>query len=171
MHRSRISICLFASALMTAPSGCATYTAVRIPGPVADETIGIGSHRSDVEVVLKRSPTDVYREGDGTIARYQYQDGPPEASKGRVILYLAGDVFTLFLSELIFWPIEAYASGQTQRIATAHYDPDNVLVAWSVDRGNGERLIGLGVPSPASGPSDLTADAPPRTGASKVRAR
>jgi hypothetical protein len=137
-----------ASSIAIFQVGCATYTAVRIPGPVPDERVALGAHRSDVEVLLKAPPANEYKEGDGTIARYQYKDGPHQASKGRVVLYIAGDVFTLFLSELIFWPIEAYASKQTERIATAHYDGANQLESWAVDRPGGERLISLGDPAP-----------------------
>jgi hypothetical protein len=132
--------------------GCATYTAVKIPGPVADESIELGQHRSDVELTLKGATSSEYREGDGTTAIYRYKDGPPQASKGRVVLYIAGDVFTVFLSELIFWPIEAYASGRTDRVAAASYDAENNLVSWAVDRPGGERLISLGSPPPPTPP-------------------
>jgi hypothetical protein len=147
--------------------GCATVTAVKIPGPVADETIALGTHRKDVEVVLKSTPVNEYHDGDGTTARYQYKNGPHQASKGRVILYIAGDVFTLFLSELIFWPIEAYASGRTDRIGTAHYDASNLLENWTIDRPGGERLFSEGEPStspesgPLSPPESPPADATP----------
>lgn len=137
--------------------GCATYTAVKIPGPVDDEKIAIGEHRSQVEVILRAPIVNEYHDADGTTARYQYKDGPHQASKGRVVLYIAGDVFTAFLSELIFWPIEAYASKQTERVATAQYDNENVLTGFAVDRPGGERLMTLGTPLPGPPPTEFDA--------------
>lgn len=154
---------------LSAGSGCATYTAVKIPGPVRDETIALGVHRKDVEVVLQSAPVNEYHDGGGTTARYQYKDGPHEASKGRVVLYIAGDVFTLFLSELVFWPIEAYASKQTQRIATAHYDESNMLVGWSIDRPGGERLVTLGDVAAAPAPEAAVASEPRPAGRSRSK--
>jgi len=133
-------------------TGCATYVAVKIPGPVDDDKIAIGEHRSAVELALRAPIVNEYHDAIGTTARYQYKNGPHEASKGRVVLYIAADVFTAFLSELIFWPIEAYASKQTERIATAQYDNDNKLVGFAVDRQGGERLITLGAPLPGPPP-------------------
>jgi hypothetical protein len=142
--------------------GCATYTAVKIPGPKSDEKIALGMHRTDVEVLLECGPANEYSDGSNTTARYEYKDGPHEASKGRVVLYLAGDFFTAFLSELIFWPIEAYASKQTERVATAHYDDSNLLVGFSVDRPGGERLVSLGDVGPAPAPPPAAAAASPK---------
>jgi hypothetical protein len=100
-------------------------TAAKIPGPVKDENISLGMHRRNVEDLLKTGPASEYKETDGSTVRYEYKDGPHEASKGRVVRP-SPDVFTTFLSELIFWPIEAYASKQTNRVATAHYDSENI---------------------------------------------
>ena len=58
---------------------------------------------------------------------------------------MAGDVFTLFLSELIFWPIEAYAKSRTKRIGTAYYGSSNRILSWSVSRPGGEELFAIGV--------------------------
>ena len=166
----RLAVSSFAIAVV-AQLGCATYTAVKMPGPVADESIALGEHRSDVERILNASSSNSYQDGDGATAIYRYKDGPPQAAKGRVVLYIAGDVFTVFLSELIFWPIEAYASGRTDRVATASYDHDNVLLRWAVDRPNGERLISLGdPPSPAPPVSNGPASdsSPPKPAYSKT---
>lgn len=174
MQPHAVKVRLAAAAAGLLGLGCATYTAVKIPGPVADETVALGAHRRDVEGALGTSPESEYRDGDGITARYRYQDGPPEASKGRVVLYLAGDVFTLFLSELVFWPIEAYASRQTERVATARYDAGNELVAWSVDRSSGERLVSLGIPVPgghAAGVPAAAAEPAKRRTAGKPSAR
>lgn len=138
--------------------GCATVTAVRIPGPVPDDLIELGDYRADVEIALQTSVQNEYAEATGTTVRYLYKSGPHQGSKARVILYIAGDIFTLFLTEFIFWPIEAYASNQTTRVATAHYDQNNVLIGFFVNRGAGDRqqLIALG-----KHPEPLTEVVPP----------
>ena len=62
-------------------------------------------------------------------------------------MYVAGDVFTVFLSELIFWPIELYADKQIRRVGTAQYDHENLLVGWEVSRAGGEVLARQSSPS------------------------
>lgn len=117
---------------------------MKIPGPVPDESISLGTHRSEVEVALRAAPANEYSEAWGSTVIYKFKDGPPQASKARVVIYIAGDVLLLFLSELVFWPIEVYASNRTERIATAHYDTNNDLVGFNVNRKGGELLIALG---------------------------
>ena len=111
-------------------------------------------HRSEVEVVLRYARRSEFPEGSGTTVRYEYANGPHQASKGRIVLYIAGDVFTIFLSELVFWPIELYAKGRTERIATAYYDPDNRLGMWTIARPGGKDvLVTMGErPKPESRP-------------------
>jgi|GEM_PF-4704690 len=87
-------------------SGCASWVALNQPGPTDDEFVTVGMHRAEVESVL-RTGGSAYDEPNGhTRVRYQYSDGVHLGSKARILLYLAGDFFTLFLSELIFWPLE-----------------------------------------------------------------
>lgn len=137
-------VLLLSGAVLAMQFACATYTAVKIPGPTHDEDFAIGMHRSQVESILAASPASEYKDGEGISARYDYRDGPHQASKGRVVLYIAGDIFTIFLSELIFWPIEAYARNQTKRVGTAHYDSHNRLTRLSVSRPSGEELFAIG---------------------------
>ncbi|MGH9552251.1 MAG: hypothetical protein ACRD3W_22890, partial [Terriglobales bacterium] len=56
---------------------------------------------------------------------YEYVNGSAGASKLRILPYLAGDLFTLGLAELIFWPAElAWGQGSEER-AVASYDRDD----------------------------------------------
>ena len=144
MAQARCLALISCCALLTAQVGCATYTAVKIPGPVHDENIAIGMHRSDVEALLAVSAVSEYDDPGGRKVRYEYSDGPHQASKGRVLIYIAGDVFTFFLSELIFWPIEAYATNRVKRVGTAYYDDDDMVLMWTVNRLNGEQLSSIG---------------------------
>ena len=65
-HAVKVRLAVAAAGLLGL--GCATYTAVKIPGPVADETVALGSHRRDVEGALGTSPESEYRDGDGITA-------------------------------------------------------------------------------------------------------
>lgn len=143
--RPRSVLILVAALLVLASSfGCATVTALRIPGPSKDEAIAIDMHRSEVETILRYAKRSEFDESGGKTVRYEYGSGPHSASKARIVLYLAGDVFTLFLSELIFWPIEAYASGRADRVATAYYDSENILEMWTIARPGGDVLVTMG---------------------------
>ena len=48
-----------------------------------------------------------------------------QASKSRILLYIAGDVFTAGLSELVFWPLELAWLDGTEGRAVATYGSDN----------------------------------------------
>ncbi len=140
-------------------SGCATVVALDIPGPVFDNQISLGMHRSEVEVVLKHAKRSEFPEPPGTTVRYDYGNGPHQASKGRIVLYLAGDVFTLFLSELVFWPIELYAKGRTERVATAYYDASNRLGMLTIARPGGQDVfVAMGERPPIGSPSGPASD-------------
>jgi hypothetical protein len=136
-------------------SGCATYVAVNMPGPAKDNEVAVGMHRQDVERTLGVGSSSQYDNSGLTTVRYEYADGPPQGSKTRAIVYVAGDVFTVFLSELIFWPIELYADKQIQRVGSAQYDHENLLVAWEVSRASGEVLAQQGAPS---GPASVSSE-------------
>ena len=139
----RFTALVLLCSLLLSNSGCATYTALKMPGPANDEQVKLGMHRRDVDTVLGVLPGGTFPENGSTIARYEYADGPHQASKARALVYVAGDVFLLFLSELIFWPIELYAESQIKRVATATYDTENVLTEFTVARTDGELLVQL----------------------------
>ena len=136
--------------LAVTQSGCAAYYAMTLPGPKPDERIALGIKRSELESVIAAGPVSQYQEHGGTSARYEYEDGPHEGSKGRALLYVAGDFFTVCLAEVIFFPIELAVKKSTERIALAHYDADNVLVSWRVTKASGEVLVDLAPEAPAA---------------------
>ncbi len=123
--------------------GCAAYVALKMPGPADDEQVELGMNRRDVDSVLNVVPASTYDQNGSTIASYQYADAPHPASKARALVYVAGDIFLVFLTELIFWPIELYAETRIKRVATATYDTENSLTEFTVARADGEVLIQL----------------------------
>nr|MDJ0867856.1 hypothetical protein [Myxococcota bacterium] len=122
-------------------SGCAAYFSLTMPGPADDEAVQLYMHRSSVESTLRTGAASEFDKDGLAEVRYHYSDGPAGWSKMRAVFYVAADVFTLFLSELIFWPIEMYSKSQIERIAVADYSPDNRLLAWQILRKDGAELL------------------------------
>ena len=142
MGRKVLSILLLLSLLVSV--GCATVVALDMPGPSRDGEIHLGAYRSEVEDLLGVGPISDFRQGERTHARYEYEDGPHQATKLRVLIYLAGDVFTLFLSEVIFWPIELVIKSNIARVGNADYDEYSQLLAWKVKDRKGKLLFSTG---------------------------
>ncbi|RNC64436.1 MAG: hypothetical protein ED859_18485 [Desulfuromonadales bacterium] len=63
---------------------------------------------------------------------FEFTDGYHQAWKGRILVYLAGDIFTIGLSEIVFWPLEELAlQGSTGR-AYITYGSDNKVKSIKV---------------------------------------
>lgn len=108
--------------LLVLSQGCSIYRASTAPGHVPVGTVQAGMPRAQVEQVLG-SPVGTYTDQE---AVYEFTDGLHGASKSRIILYLGGDLVTLGLAEIIFWPMELYVlDGQTGR-AKVTYEADRV---------------------------------------------
>ena len=152
------TLLLLAPMVLATLPGCATYTALAMEGPTHDESVRIGMHRMDVERILGVPVASEYEDDGVRVVRYEYADGPPGGTKVRSLLYVAGDLFTFFLSELVFWPIELYANERIQRVAIAQYD-DNELVDWRIERSNGRMLARASAP-PEPRPEEPPASAP-----------
>ena len=104
--------------------GCSIYEAIHAPAPVEYKHVRAGETREETIGHLGY-PKMTEKTKDGKkVDRFEFMDGYHPASKGRVVLYLAGDVFTAGLAELIFWPMEmAVFDGKFCR-ATVTYGPD-----------------------------------------------
>ncbi len=136
----RFVVFVLSGLLLAGQTGCAAYYAGKMPGPVADEQVVVGMNRAQVETLIGVGPVSQYAEGDGTAIRYEYSDGVPGGAKVRILPYVAADIFSAFLSEIIFWPIEVHATGRIKRVGQAHYDAQNKLVTWNVSRTSGETV-------------------------------
>ncbi len=106
--------------------GCASVTALKMAGPTHDDQIRPGAHRSEVESMLRVGSSSEFRQEGNTHVRYEYSDGPHQAWKLRILAYLAGDYFTLFISELVFWPIEMHATERIKRVGSFALSPHEV---------------------------------------------
>lgn len=156
------------AALLAHQLSCAAWVSLRMDGPTPDEQVQLGMHRSQVETTLRKGSVSQFEVEELTEARYEYSDGPAGWSKIRALLYVGADVFTLFLSELIFWPTELYASDRIERVATARYDDASVLQQWTVRRANSAQVLRAesAPANVAAGPPQLESDRSQQTAAS-----
>lgn len=131
------SIALAIIFVLLAQSGCSVYKAASQPGPADVTGIGVGSRRTDVITRLgapKFSDTDESGQKQDT---FEFQSGLHQASKARVILYVAADFFTLCLAELILWPMELTVMERASCIAVATYNRSQKVEAFAVTQKDG----------------------------------
>ncbi|MEK6804836.1 MAG: hypothetical protein AABZ34_19580 [Nitrospirota bacterium] len=123
--------------ILLSQSACSVYKAASQPGPADITGIGVGSRRIEVITRLgapKFSDTDQSGQKQDT---FEFQSGFHQASKARVILYIAADVFTLCLAELILWPIELTVMERASCVAVATYDPTQRVEAFALTQKDG----------------------------------
>lgn len=68
---------------------------------------------------------------------FEFDSGLHSASKARVILYLAADVVTLALAELILWPMELTVLERAKCIAVVTYDASQKIETFDVRQKDG----------------------------------
>lgn len=126
--------CVLGIGILT--QGCSIYKAATAPLPVAVERVRVGSNRAEVVSVLGTPKLSDVLDGQRT-DMFEFTSGYHEASKSRILLYVAGDVFTIGLAELIFWPIElAFLDGTHGRAVTT-YGPDNIVRTVNITKKDG----------------------------------
>jgi hypothetical protein len=64
---------------------------------------------------------------------FEFSSGMHQATKVRVVLYLAADVFTLTLAELLLWPLEMTLLESATCTGIATYDLNLKVQSWSVE--------------------------------------
>lgn len=119
--------------IVTLLSGCAQVMAFQQPGPrkCRPDVLREGVERSMVIGCLG-SPlaSDEHTQDDNDKEvlsdTYVYEDGGAKnagwSKAGRVVLYTAGDIFTLFLTQLIWMPAEAMLLDATKHQAAVDYE-------------------------------------------------
>lgn len=115
-------------------SGCSIYKVMTQPGHIPLGEVREGADRVKVEEIVG-APTGSLP--DGAVV-YQFADGKPGATKLRALLYLAGDVFTLGLAELIFFPTELYLLNEQSGMAGVKYDQANKAASVVITRRDGQ---------------------------------
>ena len=140
--RKSLNIFLLPLALI-APliEGCSVAKVVTQPGPADLKGIGIGTSRMDM--ISRLGPPraiDTDKHGN-KMDMFEFQSGAHQASKARAIPYLAADVFTLGLAELILWPIEMTAFEATTCHGMATYNAQQKVIAWQATTKAGQSSV------------------------------
>ena len=123
--------------VILAQSACSVYKASTQPGPADLQGLGIGVLRQQVIARLGAPKfSDVDPQGRKQ-DMFEFQSGFHQGSKARVILYLAADVFTLGLAELILWPMELTVMERAKCLAFVTYDQSQKVEIWNVTQKDG----------------------------------
>jgi hypothetical protein len=132
-----VIIMLMLGSFMFAQSACSVYKAATQPPPADLQGIGVGTPRQELIQRLgvpKFSDTDSQgRKQDA----FEFQSGMHGASKARIILYLAADVVTLCLAEIILWPMELTVMERAVCNGFATYDQSQKVETWNVSKKDG----------------------------------
>lgn len=121
-----------------AATGCAQVMAYRQPPPLDRDFLQPGVERPVVAGRLGEPTSSEEHPGEGTLTEsYSYADGGVVngwgGKTGRIILYTAGDVFTLFLSQVLWMPAELLMDG-TDYYTTVDYERRPIDDHWVAAR-------------------------------------
>jgi hypothetical protein len=114
-------------------TGCSVYKAASQPGPADLSGIGVGTPR---QIIISRlgAPKMIDTDAKGYKQDiFEFSSGMHQATKVRVVLYLAADVFTLTLAELLLWPLEMTLLESATCTGIATYDLNLKVQSWSVE--------------------------------------
>lgn len=120
-------------------NGCSIYEAAHAPAPVEYKNVNIGLPRDEVIKTLG-FPKMTKKNSEGEQDTFEFIDGNSSASKSRILLYLAGDVFTAGLAELIFWPMESNLLDGEQCLGSVNYDRFNKVSGYDIKNKKGATL-------------------------------
>jgi len=162
---------LLAALVLMLSTGCAQVIAYRQPAPIDRDVLVSGAPRGVVMGVLG-APVNTEEADDVLNDTYLYTDGGkvnhPASKAARILLYTAGDVFTAFLTQVLWMPAELLMNG-TKYSASVDYARDGGE-AWAATRlvqskleGNNEVKVVFDASAPSS---DAVAAEPPALDAS-----
>ena len=117
--------------------GCSVYKAGTQPGPADLAGIGVGTPRQELIMRLGAPKfSDINPAGRKEDA-FEFSSGLHQASKARIILYLAADLITLCLAEIILWPMELTVMERATCNGFAAYDEAHKVETWKVSQKDG----------------------------------
>lgn len=125
-------------------SGCSVYSAAKAPAPVDYQDLVIGASRDSVVRTLGHPSYSDIKSADKKVTttdNFEFTDGYHAGYKSRILLYLAGDIFSAGLAEVIFWPMEEYWLQGSGKKAVVHYDDKNKLQKISVFSDKDQALL------------------------------
>lgn len=132
-----VAIMLMLVSFMIVQSACSISAALKQPPPADLLGIGVGTPRQEI---IQRLGAPNFSETDAQGRKqdlFEFQSGMHGASKTRVILYIAGDIITLGLAEVIFWPIELTLLKSATCNAYVTYDSSQKAETWQLKQKSG----------------------------------
>jgi len=135
----RIRNFVIATITITFLTNCSVNRAIKAPTPVDYKQLSEGISRTKT-ISLLGYPKETDYKGDLKIDSFEFFDGYNSASKARILLYLAGGVFSAGLSEFIFWPLESAMLDSQQCRGTVTFNTDNKVVGYEIYDNSGEPL-------------------------------
>ena len=116
--------------ILLSTSGCSAYKAISQPGTADLSGIGIGTPRQ--QVILRLGPPKMIDTLSNGVKQdvFEFQSGANQSSKVRAVFYVAADVFTVGLAEVILWPLEMTAFDSATCTAMATYDNQLKVDSW-----------------------------------------
>ena len=112
---------ILTAALLT---GCAQVMCLKQPKPFTPTTTCVGSRRTAIIGELGQ-PVSSEDQTNSLSETYKYVDGGGKNNGGsktiRVILYTGGDLFTLWLDQIIWMPTEKFGFAGTDHVVTVDY--------------------------------------------------
>ena len=116
---------LCASLIFSSSAGCSINAMNQKPSPLPIDIIKEHPTRGElISVFGKPQYSEVIN--DQRTDYFKFIDGYHGSTKLRGLVYAAGCLFTLCISELIFWPLEENAMIGEEGTAIATYNNDNV---------------------------------------------
>jgi hypothetical protein len=109
-------------------AGCAQVMCMNQPDPFTPTTLHVGNNRL---VVLSEfgQPVGTDQRENKLTETYTYADGGAANMWGwktfRILAYTAGDLFTLWIDQLVWMPLESFAFDGDKYSATVEYETQN----------------------------------------------
>jgi hypothetical protein len=144
VYMKKINLLMLFTLIPFGLNGCSIYHAAHSPSPVEYKEIKLGDKRADIISKLGY-PKMTDTKNDQKTDTFEFYDGYHSATKSRMILYLAGDLITVGLAELIFWPLEENVFDGKQCKGLITYDRNDTVITYDVKDNDGDSLLSSSV--------------------------
>jgi hypothetical protein len=132
---SRLLLLVVGTSGLMSMGGCSVFSALNSAPYVDYEQVKVGESRMRVSEIIGPPKTSAKEGADNHLMDYhEFKSGTPGLTRLRVLGYLAGDFFTIGLSEIVFWPVELGLLQAKDYKGHVTYDTQ--------ERVNGYRIVG-----------------------------
>jgi hypothetical protein len=119
--------------------GCSIYEAAKAPSSTDYKRVQLNATRLETISSLGLPKiTDI--KDNKKVDTFQFVDGLHPASKSRIVLYVAGDLFSLGLAEFIFWPLEMLFFDGKKCTGTVSYNANDCVISYNLLDSRGATL-------------------------------